>query len=403
MTHTSDFDIAIVGAGPAGLTLAAGLAQRWGTNAKRILVVDGKPLAQAQRDPRTLALADSTRSRLLRFGFPDSAVPIHHIHVSERGKFGRVLMRPEDASRDALGWTVRYGDLIATLDAAVAAAGVTVLRGRKVLSIDHGSECVQLHLDTQGDDASLGTPVSATLSAYLHIDAEGGVYGQAVQRDKVVDYGQQGLIATIHAKPHLQHGKTVAYERFTPEGPLALLPTANDGSVFSLVWCGSAMLTEQRLALSDNELLRAIEVELGHRVTLLAVNSRKTFPLGMNMRAELTSLRYAAVGNAAQILHPVAGQGLNLGLRDVDALSNLIVPALFEAGAPAAELQSALAKYASARGFDRQLISSITHWMVRAFSTRQPHFTLGRQAALLSMELLPGARKLFAHTMLLGV
>ncbi len=386
------FDIVIIGAGPVGMALAAGLANKWkaaGRDPSLIALIDAKTLDQAQQDPRTLALADVSRMRLMNLGFPDNAVPIHNIHVSEQGKLGRVWMTARELGRSALGWTVSYGDLIASLHPAVQACGVTLMRGVTVQGVKHCEDACEIALST-----------GQTLYALLHVDAEGGIYGQASERDKTIDYGQSAFISTLEAEPASDLAKgTIAYERFTPDGPLALLPRAADGSRFALVWCAAPELVKDRLGWDDATVLARLEAAMGGRVKLKRIGKRLSFPLGLNMRQQTTGFRYAAVGNAAQILHPVAGQGLNLGLRDMDALVRTLSPDSIEhTSAVIAKLDD----YARLRQGDRQTIVQLTDWMARGFATPHTLISAGRQLALMSLELLPGARTAFANTMLFG-
>ena len=393
MTHPL-YDVVIVGAGPVGMSLATGLANKWkatGRDPSLIALVDAKPFEKACQDPRTLALADTSRVRLKDVGFPDNAVPIHQVHVSETGKLGRVLMTARELDREALGWTVTYGELIASMQPAVSACGATVLRGRQVVDVHHHEDDCDIFLDNQD-----------RLKTLLHIDAEGGVFGQSVVRDKTVDYGQSALISTVTAQPSdacPDHPLTVAYERFTPDGPLALLPRSVDGSRFALVWCASPALVQERMALPDAEALATLNQLMGGRVSLTGIGHRLSFPLGLNMKRDTSGLRYAAVGNAAQILHPVAGQGLNLGLRDMDTLVRLLSP---DTLAHPAQTEAALAEYSKLRRADRTAIVQVTDWMARGFATRHPLLSAGRQFLMMSLEFLPGARSLFANTMLFG-
>lgn len=391
----TDFDVVVVGGGPVGIALAAQLARRWGSQAQRILLVDAKPIEAVADDPRMLALADTARARLLDLGFPDAAVPLRHIHVSEQGKFGRVWMSAGDLQRDSLGWTVRYSDLVLGLHQAALATGLTCWRG---VAVDAVAE--------QADRVNLTLSDGRLVSAALRVDAEGGLFGQSGDRDSVRDYGQWALVATAHALPYSAQRPRqaadrfeVAYERFTVDGPLAFLPTATDGSRYAMVWCGSPQQTRDRLARGGEALLPALNALMADRIPLTGLSHLASFPLGLNVRTELVAGRRVSVGNAAQILHPVAGQGLNLGFRDVDALARSLSPAVV--GEPEA-LETALADYQRARQPDRRLLVALTDTMARGFATRNPVLAAGRQAALLGLEFLPGARRFFAETLLFG-
>ncbi|NJM32540.1 MAG: hypothetical protein HC848_06335 [Limnobacter sp.] len=392
----ADFDIAIVGGGPVGLACAGWLASHWGKHAHRIAVFDAKPLEQATQDSRVLALSHATRLRLEGLGFPQQATPIHHIHVSEQGCFGQVRMSHTELGLPALGWTVRYGDLVQTLAHAVQKKGVTFFR--------------PAHVQPANGQQGQFVPPPETLclrdgSQYttgLRIDAEGGQFGHSAQRDHSTDYQQWALVAEIdaHLETAFNHaGQTVAFERFTDQGPLALLPIANPATAsgraaYSLVWCASQQEVERRLQAPESGFVQELQRRFGRRVGFARVRNRLAFPLGMNWRSQLVEGKQVRIGNAAQILHPVAGQGLNLGLRDAWALSRLL--------APPHNLQQALHQFQQERHSDRQAVLKATDWMVRGFGQSNPLVALGRQAGLNAMEYTPFLRQQFAQFMLFG-
>ena len=394
MTPTTDFDVAIVGAGPVGLAFAGWLASNWGDRANRIAVFDAKPLQASAQDPRVLALSDATRLRLSSLGFPAQATPIHHIHVSEQSRFGQVRMKADELGLRALGWTVRYGELVQCLSESLERRGVSVFRPANVRfahrSGDQSLEVLEL------DD---GTEYTVN----LRVDAEGGLYGEAGERDQVVDYDQWALVSEVTAKIEpgmLDQHNTLAFERFTTEGPLALLPISTDQTRYSLVWCASREHVERRLQLPVAEFCRELRQQFGRRVQIQQVDARKSFPLGMNWREKLVQGRRVAIGNAAQILHPVAGQGLNLGLRDAMQLCRALDHTIV---VDEHRLNVALADFERARVADRHVVVKMTDWMVKGFSNHNPVLGAGRQMALNVMEFTPPLRKQFAELMLFGL
>ncbi|MFN4330213.1 MAG: FAD-dependent monooxygenase [Limnobacter sp.] len=389
-----DFDVAIVGAGPVGLAFAGWLAAQWGERANRIAVFDAKPLEASAKDPRVLALSDATRLRLANLAFPANATPIHHIHVSEQARFGQVRMRAEDLGLRALGWTVRYGDLVSCLNQAVESRGVKVFRPATV-RFAHRSPHQSLEI-LELDD---GTEYTVN----LRVDAEGGLYGEAGERDHVVDYDQWAMVSEVTVKVEpglLSASNTLAFERFTHQGPLALLPISKDQTQYSLVWCAPKAEVDRRLALSEQALFDELRQQFGRRVQCTSIGKRLAFPLGMNWRERLVQGRRVAIGNAAQILHPVAGQGLNLGLRDAVALTRSVSPKTVH---DEVALLGALDEFERGRVADRTAVVRMTDLMVKGFSNHNPLLGAGRQLALNVMEFTPPLRKQFAELMLFGL
>lgn len=390
----TDFDVAIVGGGPVGLAFAGWLASVWGSDANRIALFDARPLEFAQRDPRVLALSDATRLRLSTLAFPENAVPIHHIHVSEQSRFGQVRMSADELGLRALGWTVRYGDLVSCLAQEVEKRGVQVFRPAHV-KFAHRSEHESLEV-LELDD---GREVTVN----LRVDAEGGLYGEAGERDHVVDYDQWALVSEVDVEvdSSLLHGaETLAFERFTQEGPAALLPIDVNQKKYSLVWCAPKPQIDERLTWDETHFFQHLNKVFGRRVRVQTVGKRLAFPLGMNWREQIVQGRRVAIGNAAQILHPVAGQGLNLGLRDAATLVRALNKSWIDSEL---RVTSALLEFEQSRKLDRQGVVKATDLMVKGFSNANPWMGLGRQAALNVMEYAPLVRKQFAQAMLFGL
>ncbi|MCG2586715.1 UbiH/UbiF/VisC/COQ6 family ubiquinone biosynthesis hydroxylase [Massilia sp. TS11] len=373
------FDTAICGAGPVGMALAALLARR-GMAPARIALIDARPLEQAIDDPRSIALSYGSRQLLEQLGaWPLPATPIEQIHVSRRGHFGRSLIDRTDHDLPALGYVCRYGDVVAALARACAAAGISTLRPARVAGHLEDSDSVQLHLDD-----------GRNLSAAIVVQAEGGVFSDQSERSLRRDYAQTGIIARVAVSaPQL----TRAFERFTEEGPLALLPqSGSDGLHYALVWCVRPERAEQLLALDDTAFLQALEAAFGQRLgQFQKTSARLGYPLGLNAEARATA-RTVAIGNAAQTLHPVAGQGMNLGLRDAAVLA----PMLARSFQP-----PVLAEYATARMRDRHTTVHLTDTLARIFAQRGPlQHVLG--AGLAVLDTLDPARAILAELMMFG-
>ncbi|KAB8043965.1 UbiH/UbiF/VisC/COQ6 family ubiquinone biosynthesis hydroxylase [Janthinobacterium aquaticum] len=378
MHAPSTYDLAICGAGPVGMALAALLAQR-GAASAGIVLVDAKSLEQARHDPRTIALSHGSRLILEEAGaWPVEATPIHQIHVSRRGRFGRSLMERSEHGVEALGYVARYGAVVSVLADVCERAGIASLRPARVTDTREDADGVDVTVERDG--------AGQTLRARLLVQAEGGLFGQQKERAVSRDYGQSAIIAhvrTSHPVPHR------AYERFTDEGPLALLPE-DDG--YALVWCVPPARAAQLLALDEAAFLARLGAAFGERLGRFThVSPRLAYPLGLNAEAPGTA-RTIAIGNAAQTLHPVAGQGLNLGLRDAAVLARVLA---------ADSSPAALARYASQRAADRGATVRITDTMARIFTGNAPAQTLlGLSLGLL--DIVRPARHVLAGMMMYG-
>ena len=382
MTAT-DFDIAICGAGPVGQSLALLLHQQ-GMPAARIGLFDARTAAQAEQDARSIALSHGSWQILQAAGcLPAAATPIHEIHVSRRGHFGRSLLRASDYHVPALGYVARYGDIVAPMQQALAQAGITVLRPLRLNQITETAEHVELSLNRD----SAAAP--ATFRAGLLIQAEGGNFSDQAQRSQRRDYQQTAIIAHIRCSTPLP-GR--AFERFTEQGPLALLPQ-DDG--YALVWCVRPTTAAELMQKNSSDFLRTLQAAFGERLgDLLQVSERVCYPLGLNAQTHV-SARTLSIGNAAQALHPVAGQGLNLGLRDSFILAQCLCRQ------PA---DTALASFIAARRQDRALTIGLTDTLARVFtvggdgSIAQTLLGLGLGA----LDLSKPGKRLLAEQMIYG-
>lgn len=374
----TDFDIAICGAGPVGLALALLLAKH-GLPAGRIALIDAKPLEQVRRDPRSLALSYGSRQILEEIGiWPVTADPIHQIHVSRRGHFGRTFIDHNEFGVPALGYVTRYGTLVSAIAAPVMHSGVTVLRPAHVTSFAEYED----HVELRFADGNIRT-------AQIMVQAEGGVFSDQSAKSLRRDYEQTGIIAHVVVSAPIPHR---AFERFTDEGPLALLPQ-DDG--YALVWCVRPATAARIHALPDKEFLAELERAFGSRLgRFTSATSRVTYPLGLNAHAAF-SARTVAIGNAAQTLHPVAGQGLNLGLRDVAVLSRLLA----KSATP-----DMLDHFVQARQIDRSRTIRLTDTMARIFASTPDgsptQSVLGVSLALL--DAISPAKQLLAEQMMFG-
>lgn len=390
--QNQECEIAICGAGPVGLALALLLRKRGMAN-EQMVVLDGSTLEKSQQDPRSIALSYGSKQILESIhAWPLPASAIEQIHISRRGHFGRTVIDQREHHLPALGYVTRYGQIVSKLALLAQQQGIKVMRPVQWQSHSEDNEGVTLQLKHSGDEEI------QSLHAKIVVRAEGGVFAQQDEKKLHRDYGQSAVIAEVRvSNPQLQR----AFERFTDQGPLALLPlpatpSSQDTSSphYSLVWCVKHEKAAELLGLEDEEFLSALEAEFGGRLGHFCSSTpRVAFKLGLNAQPT-TSARSVAIGNAAQTLHPVAGQGLNLGLRDASVLARLLAMQ-----ASSAQLQRFMAQ----REPDRNLTVKLTDTMARIFTLEQsplPQSWLGLSLGL--FDLLAPARHGLAQLMMFG-
>jgi 2-octaprenyl-6-methoxyphenol hydroxylase len=373
-------DVAIVGAGPVGAALAA-LAAASGLSIELF-----EARAAPSGDQRTLALSHASRAHLedARAWPAAQATPIESIHISQKGGPGRTLLEAAEQSLPALGYTVAYAALEAALAKRLDEAGIAV---------HYGSACESIALDPEG--ATIRFASGREARSRLLVLADGGANAGKIPgiafNEK--DYAQQAVVGALHTdRPHGFR----AYERFTPQGPVALLPV---GERYALVWTASPRDAQRLLALDDAAFLAELQAHFGDRAgRFVSIESRASFPLKLRAVNVPVALRTAIVGNAAQALHPIAGQGLNLGLRDAAALAAIL------ASTPRGEVGGAamLDAYRASRRRDASRGVAFTDFLVSAFSDARRVPTWGRGLALTALDLFPPARRILAERMIHG-
>jgi 2-octaprenyl-6-methoxyphenol hydroxylase len=384
------FDIAIVGAGPVGLALAGWLAKRSATSRFSVALIDAREPGVSSNDPRAIAVSHGSRAMLeSSLGFPADATPIKRIHVSQRGQFGRTLIDHDEHGLPALGYVVRYGSLVSTLSQAVSKTNVhwfTETTASTPLH-DHDGVTLPIHSATDGD---------RTIRARILVNAEGGLYKETDASTSVKntrDYGQTAIVGMVSVSAP-QPG--VAWERFTPEGPIALLPSGGARQAdYALVWCCSPEEAARRAQLPDDAFLAELGAAFGERMgRFTKIAGRAMFPLGLNALNALVDRRTVAIGNAAQTLHPVAGQGLNLGLRDAHALCDAL-----STNGPTTV---ALGLFAQRRALDRRMTIGATDTLARIFTIDFAPLAAMRGLALSALDLVPPIKTVLARQMMFG-
>lgn len=380
-------DIAIVGGGPVGAALAAGLEG----SGLSVAILEARGLQNQKLeapDPRALALSQGAYLILDRLGvweaLAERATAIESIHVSQRGGLGRAVLTAEDVGAPALGYVAEYGDLYAALAARMSTCGATLLTGARVTRVKATAGYGMVGYQRNGAER--------LLTAALVVLSEGGKsLPAALREDK--DYGQSAVVCTV--KTQQQHGHR-AYERFTSDGPIALLPLGDD---YALVWTTPNTQLEARLALTDTDFLAQLQYAFGDRQgRFLAASRRAAYPLKLALAAASPSPRILRIGNAAHTLHPVAGQGFNLGLRDAWKLAETILDTPRERLGETAFTQ----RYEKTRHFDIAGGSLMTDILVESFSNDRFVLKHARGAALAMLDLIPPLKTLFARKMMFG-
>ena len=321
-------------------------------------MIEARAEGAAYQDQRALALSYGSRAILEKLGVWASldaqATAIDTIHISQRGSFGRSLLKAQDHDLQALGYVLSYGALTKALDEAfVDFNSLKVIYEAEAMHIEPGKEAATVIFNHES--------TSQQLSSALIVLADGGrslgdIAG--IERETKM-YGHDALVTKVRCElPH----DNIAYERFTPMGPVALLPNGQD---FSLVWTGKQAEVAEVMALDDAEFLTQLHQHFGDRVgRFLSVGKRLTFPLKLSYLNPVTAPHLVVIGNAAQTMHPVAGQGFNVGLRDAYELAHQIAQTSPEAWGQDAMMRA----YQLGRKTDTKLGLMFTDFLVNLFS-----------------------------------
>ena len=384
--------IIIIGGGPVGATLALLLVKQ-GVN---VTVLEARNLGAAHSESRALALSFGSRRILEKLGLwgalSTQATPINSIHVSQKGSFGRTQLHANDYHQQALGYVLSYGVLSAALDRAIAdAKSVNFIFEASASSIVYDVSQATVTYTHGGLAHSISSPLVVLADGGRTLDELTGLSRETKE------YGHDALVTKVRAElPH----HNVAYERFTANGPIALLP--NGGAFdFSLVWTGEKSFITSMLSLSDADFLEKFHQQFGDRVgDFLSVEKRLSFPLKMaQLKPDAQQSKHLVViGNAAQTMHPVAGQGFNVGLRDAESLAQYI------ASASADELGSAymLASYQASRKSDTKGGLFFTDFLVNLFSNDLVGISALRGASLGVFDVIKPVKKYLVGKMSFG-
>lgn len=396
-----DFDLIIIGGGLVGASLACALSQA--ELSLRIAIVEAFPFKsddteyQPAFDARSVALSYTSKQVFEGIGLWSSinklgVAAIKKIHISDRGHAGITRLSAEDENIDALGYVVETRVIgKALFDTLKKQKNITLIAPAKLkdfnLTTDKASACIEI----DGKDK--------ILTAKLLVAADGDdsvVRRLSGVRIRSREYDQAAVIANIATdQPHNNR----AFERFTDSGPLALLPmaaTQDEKNRYSLVWTINRSEQEEMMSWDDKTFLLKLKERFGERAgQFLQVSQRHAYPLSLMRAREHVRERLAIIGNAAHTLHPVAGQGFNLGLRDVAALSQVIIDTLHE-NKDIGELSN-LKIYADWRRRDHIQTAMATDGLVRLFSNNFLPLAALRNLGLLVVDLVPPLKKVFAR------
>jgi len=398
------YDIAVVGGGMVGLTQALLLAQH--LPQARLVLLEAQPLSasevkQYSFDERSTALSAASADLLKKLSLwskvTQRAAPIRSVHVSDRGHMGATAYTQQENGGEPLGYVVENRHLGHCLNEAVRALPTIDLRApaqvRRIVCTRDGAlldcETAKGEFQLQSSLVIIADGAESPLRQQLGVDTE------------IYDYQQQAVIANLEfVEPH--RGR--AFERFTTQGPLAILPLpAEDGAEVSrrsaLVWTRPQSLLKETLALDDDQFKHAVQNAFGYRLGgLLRVGARYNYALKMIFAREQVRRSLVFIGNAAHFLHPVAGQGFNLALRDCAQLTAVLVQA-WRRGETFGDLR-VLNRYAQQQTQDQRSTAFVSHNFIRVFGSEHLSLQAARNLGLLSLELFTPLKHVFFAQMM---
>jgi 2-octaprenyl-6-methoxyphenol hydroxylase len=386
-------DLVIVGAGPVGATLALALSE----SDLDVVALDARPAGTIARSDRSLALSHGAKLIFERLGvwnavaaLPGAVTPITAIDISQRAGFGRARLHASDQGVDALGYVVSYRALQHALDAALARAGMSVEHGVGVTRVSATAASAKI----AGERNGAAVEWSARLAAVA--DGGSGVVDYIARRRH--DYDQVALVAKVWAtEPH----GGLAFERFTDQGPMALLPEEDH---YGLVWTTSPENASALVSLPERSFLDALTQRFGPCAgPWTRVADRRTFPLTLEFATRVVGERTVLLGNAAQALHPVAGQGFNLGVRDAYELAQELLAISVATDRDHFGAPSFLAAYSRRRRADRWSGIAFTHGLLGLFGADVSMLRWPRGLALTLLDGLPPLKRMFTRAMLYGL
>jgi 2-octaprenyl-6-methoxyphenol hydroxylase len=377
--------VVIEGAGPVGL--ACGILLLQNNPDLKLILIDKNPASDdflANADTRGIAISEGSKQLLQSMrAWVDNAPAIHQVHVSQKAYFGRTVMDCAEIGQHALGHIVRYRDILLSL--------------RKQLRCLESNATSFIWL--RDIDATFSMPNVSPNTCFIH--ADGGLFHEQSAKDLYKDYGQSALVGWLEVKDVKPN---MAWERFTEDGPIAILPHHQGQNTKNFVWCAPKAKIDLLSHLPEQEFLmqlkNTIQLPIGQ---FLNVHQRKSYPLGLNIKKEIVKGSEVWIGNAAQTLHPVAGQGLNLGLRDAYTLARLLNSIYVKSRVNSIDaVKCTLNEYQKQRSRDRQTTIQVTDLMASVFTSTLFPIVIGRGIALSALQWLPPVKNLLARQMMFG-
>jgi 2-octaprenyl-6-methoxyphenol hydroxylase len=378
-----EYDVVIAGGGMVGASFALALR----ATKLRTLLIEGVPAdsaAQPSFDERTTALGNGSRQIFESLGvWPEmsrEAAPIRSIHVSDAGRFGVARLDAAEQGVEAFGYVVPNRVIGRVLWQALrASSGVALAVPAQVKAATPRQDDVELTVVRDGREEVIRCAVAVAA------DGAGSVLRASAGIEATVeDYDQVAIVVNATAD---RTNTGAAFERFTSSGPLAVLPTAGGG--YTVVWAVRPARAKQLLALTDDEFAAELLSAFGWRAGRWSrIGRRHTYPLALSRATETVSGRVVLIGNAAQALHPVAGQGFNLGLRDAATLAEML-----NAAQASSDFTGLLGRFAAWRAEDRRGVTRFTDGLVKLFGSELPGLGLVRNFGLLLFDLSPAAKR----------
>lgn len=382
----NSYDLVIIGGGLVGASLAASLRN----SALRVALVETVPWTTLETstsyDDKVLALSYSSQRIFAGMGLWSTlaphTTPIEQIHVSDQYQFGFARLNSRLLGLPALGYVVRARQVGHVLQTALSSSTTTIFAPAALIYLTLNTSDAVLTLDIAGQRQHLRTRLLVAADG-----AQSKIRHFANFAVQEYDYQQNAIITNVTVQSPQLH---TAYERFTPSGPLALLPLAEND--YSLVWTVQRAEVERILALEPTEFSKNLQQHFGWRLgRFLRSGQRQAYPLQLISVQQPVSSRVVVIGNAAHTLHPIAGQGFNLGLRDVAHLAEVITHA-HHSGQDIGALTT-LEQYAARQQPDQQRVTYLTDGLVKTFSNTLPPLVITRNLGLLLLDSLPALKK----------